>query len=287
MRRRFACGFGNQAITDITDIFNVLGGFIPDGLLGNVGGFLSDYYENLSNILHKNGAPTGAAASLTSIAPLEGYVTNDDSNIFQNFLKTNLPQHNEFSPTIDNLNKYDKNLYFQTFPAHNDEALIDEWAIPNLVTGGMGLYNAGKTAFEFVPYAKDIWEGRNLLFHKPFKWMNKQEYDNYGALGKDYYQKYLQKNPVYIEDYGLVNFGSNNRGKDYPFKMEQYPFLRKNIEKSKWQFNSNTKNEIDRNYDHFYNNYNRKLFDYIIENIKTNQGDIIKNYKMIKEVPKK
>ena len=166
--------------------------------MGNVGNFLSDYRENLNNMLCQNGVLTGGAAGVVSntAVPLEGYISNDDSNIFQKFLKMDLPQNNEFSPTIDNLNKYENNPYFQTFPAHNDEALIDEWAIPNLVTCGMGLYNAGKTAFEFAPYVKDIWAGRNLLFHKPFKWMNKQEYDNYGQIGKNYFQNYLQKNPI-------------------------------------------------------------------------------------------
>ena len=54
----------SQAISDITDIFNILGGFIPDGLMGNIGSFLSDYRENLSNILHKNGVVTGGAAQV-------------------------------------------------------------------------------------------------------------------------------------------------------------------------------------------------------------------------------
>nr|QGT49835.1 hypothetical protein Melaina855_2220 [uncultured Candidatus Melainabacteria bacterium] len=54
----------NQAVTDVTDVFNILSGFIPEGLLGNVGSFLGDYYENLTNISHKNGNPTGAAAGV-------------------------------------------------------------------------------------------------------------------------------------------------------------------------------------------------------------------------------
>lgn len=49
--------------------------------------------------------------------------------------------------------------------------------------------------------------------------------------------------------------------------MEQYPFLRKNITHAKKGKNTNTKNETDRNYDHFINKYKNDLYHYIIENI--------------------
>ena len=253
--------------------------------MGNVGNFLSDYRENLNNMLCQNGVLTGGAAGVVSntAVPLEGYISNDDSNIFQKFLKMDLPQNNEFSPTIDNLNKYENNPYFQTFPAHNDEALIDEWAIPNLVTCGMGLYNAGKTAFEFAPYVKDTWAGRNLLFHKPFKWMNKQEYDNYGQIGKNYFQNYLQKNPIKKEGYGDINFGSDYNGKDFFWKMEQYPFLRKQLYNAKKFNTTNDKNAINMVFDHLHNNFKNKLYDYIIEN----NNDKGLYYKMIKEIKKR
>ena len=68
--------------------------------------------------------------------------------------------------------------------------------------------------------------------------------------------------------------------------MDQYPFLRKNLENAKWKFNSNEKNEFDRTYDHFYNLHNRKLYDYLIEKITNNQGKTIRNYKMMKEILK-
>lgn len=246
------------------------------------------YYDGTMHF-GDEGVPTGAAADISEApqqAPLQGSVEmNDYSNLFRQLLEGTLPELKDLNPTVGNQNQY-YNITYQTFPTHNDEAIIDEWAVPNLVMGTMGIYQAGKTAFELAPYAKDIWAGRNLLFHKPFKWMSKQEYDNYGQMGKNYFQNYLQKNPINIKEYGKINFSSNNRGKDYPFKMDQYPFLRKNLENAKWKFNSNEKNELDRTYDHFYNQHNRKLYDYLIENITDNQGKIIRNYKMMKEILK-
>lgn len=248
-----------------------------------------EFYYNTTRQFNSDGVPTGAAADISEAAlqaPLQGSVEmNDYSNLYKQLLEGTLPELKDLSPTIDNQNKYFR-INYQTYPPHNDEAIIDEWAVPNLVMGTMGLYQAGKTAFELAPYAKDIWAGRNLLFHKPFKWMSKQEYDNYGQMGKNYFQNYLQKNPINIKEYGKINFSSNNRGKDYPFKMDQYPFLRKNLENAKWKFNSNEKNEFDRTYDHFYNLHNRKLYDYLIEKITNNQGKTIRNYKMMKEILK-
>lgn len=81
----------NQAITDITDIFNILGGFIPDGLMGNVGNFLSDYRENLNNMLRQNGVLTGGAAGV-----------GDNLQVNEN--KTN--QSTDFSLGVNSLNPY-------------------------------------------------------------------------------------------------------------------------------------------------------------------------------------
>lgn len=158
---------------------------------------------------------------LASLKPLEGYVSN-------------------------------------TFEPHHDEAIAVDMVTPTLETalGIKGLFSGIKAFNGIRPFLGDIWNGRGLLFHKPFRMMSKQEYNNYGQLGKDYYQNYLQKNPISIDNYGVVNFGSNNRGKDYPFKMEQYPFLRKNLKNAQKGENTNFKNETDRTYDHFYNWHN-------------------------------
>ena len=78
----------SQAISDITDIFNILGGFIPDGLMGNIGSFLSDYRENLSNILHKNGVVTGGVAQVNNNLQVGENKINQSAD-FSEFAKNN------------------------------------------------------------------------------------------------------------------------------------------------------------------------------------------------------
>lgn len=162
---------------------------------------------------------------------------------------------------------------------YNDVALNDDFAIPSLVLGGLGLYKS----IPFLPYLKDIWNGRNLLFHKPFEKMTNEEFNNYGKMGKLYYQNYLQNNPVYIKGYGEITFSKNNRGKDKTINFEQYPLLRKNLENAtKEDFSTNYKNEPDREYNYFSNTYKGDLFNYLIENI----DNVGKKYKMMKNKSK-
>lgn len=131
----------------------------------------------------------------------------------------------------------------------------------------------------YLPYAKDIYNGLDLLFHKPFDKMTNEEFKQYGNLGKTYYQEYLQNNPVNIKGYGTVSFSRKNKGKDFIKNMEQYPLLRKNLENAtKENFTTNYKNETDRNYDYFLNKYKGSLYHYLIEDIK----DVGKRYKMMK-----
>ena len=83
---------------------------------------------------------------------------------------------------------------------NQDQALIDN-TLPALLLGG----RIGKTGVNWFngikPYLGDIWAGRNLLFHKPFKKMTPEEFENYNNLGTDYYQYHLQKKPVNIKGY--------------------------------------------------------------------------------------
>lgn len=155
-----------------------------------------------------------------------------------------------------------------------DAALVDNQT-PFLLMGGI---STGQKALGYAPYINDIWQGRKLLFHKPFEKMTREEFKNYGKLGKEYYKNHLQRNPINIKGYGNIIFGGTNKGKDNTRNMEQYPFLRKNLQSAKWQYNSNDKQEIDRTYDHFFNTHNNNLYDYLIENI-TKDG---KRYKMMK-----
>ena len=54
--------------------------------------------------------------------------------------------------------------------------------------------------------------------------MSNKEFLNYKKLGENYYQNFLQNNPVDIKDYGLISFGRKNKGKDKTINYEQYPF---------------------------------------------------------------
>ncbi len=46
-----------------------------------------------------------------------------------------------------------------------------------------------------------------MLFHKPFNEMNSYELNKYNQKGQDYYQNYLQQNPIYKDNFGLIEFG--------------------------------------------------------------------------------
>lgn len=112
------------------------------------------------------------------------------------------------------------------FDPLNDVALNDDWAIPSMVVGGLGLFKT----IPYLPYLREIWKGRNLLLHKPFDKMTKEEYNNYGKLGRDFYKSVLNKqkaNSRFIN--GDISF-PNKRASETDYRyMEQYPLLRKNI----------------------------------------------------------
>lgn len=62
---------------------------------------------------------------------------------------------------------------YHEFDPLNGVAMNDAWAIPNLVLGGKALTTGTGALITNAPYLNDIWQGRNLLLHKPFKWMRK------------------------------------------------------------------------------------------------------------------
>lgn len=169
--------------------------------------------------------------------------------------------------------------------AINDSILFTLLA-PSAMVGKKAITSttsAIKNFAKYIPYAKDIWQGRNLLFHKPFDKMSEEEFKNYGKLGEMYYKNYLQRNPVKIKGYGTITFSKHNRGKDKTINYEQYPLLRKNIETStKENFSTNYNNEPDRTYDYFSNTHKGDLYHYLIENI-SKRGT---KYKMMKNKSK-
>lgn len=66
--------------------------------------------------------------------------------------------------------------------------------------------------------------------------------------------------------------------------MPEYPTLFDQLKGSNYAFSTNYKNEKDRIYDHFVNTNDNRLFDYLIEVIKDNEGDYHHNYKMMKNI---
>ncbi len=147
----------NQAITDITDIFNVLGGFVPDGLMGNVGGFLSDYYENLSNILHKNGAPTGAAAQVNNVPNLGDNIQESIYHSIGNF--TGSVANSNMDNAIHDM-AATKNNPFAKIIARSDiknaglNKLLDNIGVPKSSRGSF--YNANSVQSKQLSESKQI-----------------------------------------------------------------------------------------------------------------------------------
>ncbi|MBQ2396006.1 MAG: hypothetical protein II304_03030 [Bacteroidales bacterium] len=100
---------------------------------------------------------------------------------------------------------------------------------------------------------------------------------------KQYAKKNLIGNSVDVPGYTTVNFTNKNLGKDYPYNMPEYPTLLDDLANSKYAFSTNYNNETDRLYDHLVNN-KKGLYDYLIEVIKDNKGNIHHNYKMMKNI---
>lgn len=176
---------------------------------------------------------------------------------------------------------YLTNDKIQQFDPHNDEAIAVDMFTPTLeaVLGLKGAAGGYKAFKEIKPFLGDIWAGKELLFHKPFNEMNSYELNKYNQKGLDYYQNYLQQNPIYKDNFGLIEFGRKNKGKDLTKDMGNYPFLRKNLSEAIEEISpTNTKNESDRVYHHLYKKNKNNLYDYIIEDIK----DVGLRYKMMR-----
>lgn len=111
---------------------------------------------------------------------------------------------------------------------------------------------------------------------------------NNGLVDKKYWKQYAKDNmigkSVDVPDYTTVNFTNKNLNKDYLYNMPEYPTLFDQLAGSKYAFSTNYKNEPDRLYDHLVNTNNNRLFDYLIEVIKDNDGNVHHNYKMMKNI---
>ena len=113
---------------------------------------------------------------------------------------------------------------------------------------------------------------------------------NNGLVDKKYWKQYAKDNmigkSVDVPDYTTVNFTNKNLGKDYIHNLPEYPTLFDQLAGSKYAFSTNYKDEPDRLYDHLVNTNNNRLFDYLIEVIKDNDGNIHHNYKIMKNITK-
>ena len=111
---------------------------------------------------------------------------------------------------------------------------------------------------------------------------------NNSLVDKKYWKQYAKDNmigkSVDVPDYTIVNFTNKNLNKDYLYNMPEYPTLFDQLAGSKYAFSTNYKNEPDRLYDHLVNTNNNRLFDYLIEVIKDNDGNVHHNYKMMKNI---
>lgn len=171
------------------------------------------------------------------------------------------------------------------FEPHNDEAMVDAWTIPSMIPVTNWGIRGAKFAAGIYPYARDIWNGRDLLFHKPFDKMSKEEHRAYYKQGKTYYKKNIQPYVEHNKIIGDVHFPGNQSAKPYFEFMEQYPFLRYNIKNAKVNtFLPNNKLREDANgFDNLRVNWLGKDYAY---QVKNNAYDGTKNFHNIKPYEK-
>lgn len=91
---------------------------------------------------------------------------------------------------------------------------------------------------------------------------------------------------VDVPGYGTVTFTNKNLGKDYPYNLPEYASLLDRLGHSSYAFSTNYYDEKDRLYDHLKYSDEKNLFDFLIEVIQDNKGDIHHNYKMMKDINK-
>lgn len=104
--------------------------------------------------------------------------------------------------------------------------------------------------------------------------------------GKKYVKENLKGTSVNIPGYTTVDFTRKNVGEDYPHNMPDYPTLKDYLPGAKYAFSTNYKRENDRLYDHLVNPENKAIVDYLTEVIQDTKGNILHNYKMMKNLSK-
>lgn len=162
----------------------------------------------------------------------------------------------------------------------NDLPDAGEAVAVDVATPIISAYLGGKT-FDFVkgiaPFMGEIWGGRNLLFG-----------NNTKQIGREYYKKYINPNPVENDIMGKTTFPNRITGKINAEYVEQLPFLRyftsinKNIKRV-------PNNKVREDANGFYNmkqNWKGKNYDYQYKiNKYTNKPEFhnIKPYELFEE----
>ena len=173
---------------------------------------------------------------------------------------------------------------------YNDAAIDETWKYvlgARIGLRGLGLLN------EFGPYLKDIWQGRNLLFHTPFDEMTPEDIRAYRKLGNIFYKNNLNGQTVennLLHTDGPVSFPNGRASEsDYQY-MEQYPLLRKNIKEAKentflpphikYDENGNSYFRTDANgFNNLKVKWKNKLYDYQIKENSNGSGNDFYNIK--------
>ena len=125
----------------------------------------------------------------------------------------------------------------QNFEPLNDVALNDDWAIPSVLMGGLGLVKLG--AEPLLNYSK----GLALSYGKPLFRLFDKSLNTFGKLGKDYFRKNIKNTKDYskiLNEY--VYYPDSQIGKIRYKYLDQLPKLKQNVR------NSNFNRHIDNKY---------------------------------------
>ena len=185
---------------------------------------------------------------------------------------------------------------------HDQAVIYDSPIVAALLAKRLGLLkpkNIGitvkniKDATTYLPYLKDIWEGRGLLIHKPFDQMTEQEIAAYRQLGNSFYKNNLNGRTAennMLHKPTPVNFPNARAGESDFQYMEQYPLLRRNIQEAKENTFLPPHVKIDKNGNEYIRpdangfnnlkvNWKGKLYDYQIKENSNNSGNDFYNIK--------
>ena len=123
------------------------------------------------------------------------------------------------------------------------DAAINDPTLANILASSVGMFKSapvvarsiinGYNAYQRIePFLSDFWEGRGLIFRKPYKWMNEQEKADFGKEKTRYYKEYLNKHPV-DTPIGTINFKNKQNGEiDYEYGRH-LPFVRYKLSNKK------------------------------------------------------